>query len=418
MKIETSRFIMEKITAEDDVKCFAQISRRMTWKDTVELLLNEKKLEVYIRNIAKKDMELFLAKQEQIKANASGSQKIDTQLKDASQEQILEHFLEASKIRAQKYRQQIIQECKTKLGVDFENDKDALQKLKDIDLTQIQNENLKPPIPIDDWHYNIQFLKPDMSKIGQVPEEQLWFDPVQRYVQTGVSANEDEDSGTLYFKITDKETQQVVGISRISTKATEFVVDYDDKGQPITQVCVGDPGLFIDTSCQGKGRGSEIYAVTLSALYNFLLSEGDKGKHVVVKCNQLNEGSRKLQESIGANMTNESHTINGRYYFTVNEKDMLASHCVSKLEERGVDGYSVSLPDGTIHEVSLRGGILKTSKRKARAVKDHALLLISIQNMMKKVQDARGTSYTEPEKVQVALLEQNRLTMRGKSNSI
>ena len=38
--------------------------------------------------------------------------------------------------------------------------------------------------------------------------------------------------------------------------------------------------------------------------------------------------------------------------------------------------------------------------------------------MMKKVQDARGTSYTEPEKVQVALLEQNRLTMRGKSNSI
>lgn len=384
MKIETSRFIMEELSSEDKTEYFAQISEKMVWKDTIEILLDEKKLEVYIKNLAQKDLSLSLQKKQKITdsllQNSSFSdkriKKQQSVFKNFYQQHMLNIFTEKSRERVLAYRKQIIEEIKNKLGIDFENDVKAFKKFKNTDFAKIKNENLNPPIPIDDWYYNIQFLKPNFKEIDQVQEDVLWFKPVDKYVKDGIEANKDKDSGFFYFKITDKASGQVVGISRICTKAKTFIVNYDKNNKPITQICVGDPGIFLDTAYQGAGRGSEIYATTLNVLYNFLLKEEDKTKDIIIKCNRLNEASKKLQVSIGAKSTNENRPINNRFYFTVTQEKMHQSECWVKLKKLKADVYTISTDD-TTYEVSLQDGILRTQK-------NHSKFFRSLQNMMQK----------------------------------
>ena len=279
MKIETSRFIMEELHPEDDANGFAQISKKMAWKDTIEILLNEKKLEDHIKNLAKQDMENSLAERLKkpssslvrgrnsgIQINIKRHQEIFSNL---VQNQKYKQYLEQARNRALKYRNQLINECK-RLNIDYTKDKNVYEK--------IANENLNPPIPISDWHYNIQFLKPDMQDYKKHVEEDLWEAPASKYIRDGIEANGAQDRSYFYFKIIDKETSQSVGIARICTQPKEFIVNYDENHKPIKQVCVGDPGLFLDPSCQGAYKGSEIYATTLNVLYTFLLSEEEKSK--------------------------------------------------------------------------------------------------------------------------------------------
>lgn len=168
----------------------------------------------------------------------------------------------------------------------------------------------------------------------------------------------------------------MIGISRICTKAKTFIVNYDKNNKPITQICVGNPGIFLDTAYQGAGRGSEIYATMLNALYNFLLKEEDKTKDIVIKCNQLNEASKKLQVSIGAKSTNENRPIKNRFYFTVTQEKMHKSECRMKLKKLKADVYTIST-DYTTYEVSLQDGILRTQK-------SHLRFFRSLQDMMQK----------------------------------
>jgi len=378
MKIETGRFILEEIESEDKEKNFARISMKMAWKDTVELLLNEKKIDAYIKNIAKKDMDLFLSARQKQDAVVllnplSESQKRITKkqamFNNAYQNYRRERFVELSKEKILVYREQILDACK-KLNIDIKTDKRIFEKIK--------NENLNPPIPITDWHYNIQFLKPDLQSVQQTAEEKLWENPVNTYIEQGAEANADENRSFYYFKITDKATNQVVGISRICSAVKEFVINYDQKNKPITEMCVGDPGLFLDPSCQGAGKGSEIYATTLNVLCNFLLKEEDKSQNIVIKCNRLNKASRRLQYSIGALLTNAHRPIDGRYYFTVSKDDILKSRCLDKLEESGLDTYTITTDEKITYTVSLRKGILQKHKEQTSFIK-------SVCNMIEKV---------------------------------
>ena len=388
MKIETGRFILEELASEAEVKYFAQISRKMAWKDTVELLLNEKKIDAYIRNIAKKDMEAFLAEKEKY-ADVIMPESLfsDKQRKVSRQRKSFDNlyhnyrlnwFIERAQKKVLQYRRQIVAECKKQFNIDFENDRDAFKKLKKIGVDNVKNENLNPPIPISDWHYNIQFLKPNMREANHHTEKDLWESSVSRYIQTGIDANNAEDRSFYYFKITDKKTGKIVGISRICAKENEFVINYNDKNQPITKICIGDPGLFLDPSCQGAGKGSEIYATTLNVLCNFLLKEEDKSQNIVIKCNTLNRASRRLQYSIGALLTNEHRPIDGRYYFTVSKDDILKSRCLDKLEESGLDTYTITTDEKITYTVSLRKGILQKHKEQTSFIK-------SVCNMIEKV---------------------------------
>ncbi|MBQ8869757.1 MAG: GNAT family N-acetyltransferase [Alphaproteobacteria bacterium] len=388
MKIETSRFIMEEIESEDKENNFAQISREIAWKDTVELLLNEKKIDAFVKNIAKKDMALFLAERQKQEAvillnPLSESQKRITKkqamFNNAYQNYRRDRFVELSKEKILGYRKQILDICK-KLNIDIKTDKKIFEKIK--------NENLNPPIPITDWHYNIQFLKPDMQDLEQSVESKLWENPVNDYIEQGAQANQDKERNFYFFKITDKETGKIVGISRICSKAKEFIINYDERNKPITEVCVGDPGLFLAPSCQGAGRGSEIYATTLNVLCNFLLKEENKSQNIVIKCNTLNRASRKLQESIGALLINGHRPIDNRCYYMVNEENILSSKCIDKLEKLGVDEYTITTDEKVTYTVSLRKGILQKQENRTS-------FLDGIYNMLEKVKLSKSRYMSE-----------------------
>ena len=380
MRIETSRFIMEELHPDDDVINYAQISKRMTWKDTVEMLLDEKKLNDYINKLAKQDLQKFLSgrlqgiSSEGVRAkNGSLRARIKKRcniLAYMQQNEKYDQFVEKARERALRYRSQIINECKRQ-GIDIEKDREIYAK--------VTNESLKPPIPLTDWHFNIQFLKPDMEKESS-QDADVWKEPVEKYIKGGIEANNSEDRNFFFFKIVDKETGKNIGVVRLCSSPKEYLVGYDDQKQPIKEFCVGDPGLFLDPSCQGKHRGSEIYAVALNVLYNFLLKDEDKSKNTVVKCNILNRASRRLQYSIGADITNESMPIDNRYYFTVNSEKILESKCVKKLEREGFDKYTITMDNGVSYDVSLRDGVLSE-----QAPKEHSPFLESIHNMIAKV---------------------------------
>ena len=353
---------MEELHPEDDVKNFAQISKKMAWKDTIDLLLDEKKFEEYIKNLAKQDMDAFLSdrlkrpRSDIVREKNNGVQiNIRRQyniFSDIFQNHKYKHCMEQARKRALRYRAQIINECK-RLDIDFETDKNLFEK--------IQNENLNPPIPISDWHYNIQFLKPDFNNKNYSSEDDMWEEPVRKYINDGIEANNNPERCFFYFKVIDKETGKNVGIARICTKAKEFVINYDRDNRPVKLMCVGDPGLFLDPSCQGSCKGSEIYATTLNVLYNFLLSDNNKSQKTVIKCNRLNRASRKLQKSIGAVIANEDKPIDRRFYYIVQKEDILRSKCVSKLAKLGLDTYTITIDEKT-YKVSLRDGILSEEK--------------------------------------------------------
>ena len=395
MIFDTERFILEELTPEDKnlSEGFARVSERMVWKDTVEILLNEKKLDAYIKNLAIKDLEVFMSEKEKsgdvleqinpLSGRPNKSRSNNIFLKDRR----LNWFIEMNQKKVLKYRQQLIEECKKCLGIDFENDPGAMKKLRMAGIDKIKNENLTPPIPISDWHYNIQFLKPKMKEVANNPNDDPWEAPIARYIQKGIEANSAEDREFHYFKIIDKSNNKVVGISRVCTKPKDFVVGYDDKSNPITVKAIGDPGIFLDTTYQGALRGSEVYATTLSVLNEFLLSEEDKSLPVIIKFNILNRASRGLQESVGANIVNGNTPIDNRFYALLNWEDFKKSKCVEKLEAHDKKNYNVtnegtsyrvSLSDGSIHRsnsgFSITGYINKL-RNKLKSIKDGSVSL-------------------------------------------
>ena len=131
----------------------------------------------------------------------------------------------------------------------------------------------------------------------------------------------------------------------------------------------------------------------------FLLKKDIKAPNIVVKCNTLNKASRKLQESIGASITNKESPIENRYYYTVNEDEILQSRCVQKLESLGMDTYKITMDnDNAVYTVKLREGVVKEDKRNFSFVKN-------IQKMMEKV---RVTKHKEVAKPVVNLRQQSR----------
>lgn len=387
MRIETRRFIMEELKSEDEIKIFAQISQKMAWRDTVELLLNEKKLEAYIGNVARRDMERCLSKRQTLTGDYAG-RLLANQIRIVKQQNnfdkhyqihMLKRFIDSNRSKVLAYRQQILDLCNKK-GVLLRTDNNGkVVGIRNSDLAKIKNEELTPPIPIEDWHYNIQFLKP--AEISDNVD--IWENAAGKYVRGGIEANKEADRKYFYFKVIDKDSNQIVGISRICKEEKDFIVNYDDHERPIRQTCIGDPGLFLDPSCQGAGRGTEIYVTTLNVLYNFLSEKADKAHQVFIKCNVLNNASRKLQRLIGASVTNKDKPIGNRYYFTVDEKDILESGGLKKLERLGADTYTITIDESTEYKVSLRDGIIREGKNRG-------FFIGSIQKMMDKVRMSRS----------------------------
>ena len=86
---------------------------------------------------------------------------------------------------------------------------------------------------------------------------------------------------------------------------------------------------------------------------------------------------------IGASVTNKDKPIGNRYYFTVDEKDILESGGLKKLERLGADTYTITIDESTEYKVSLRNGIIREGKNRGSFIG-------SIQKMMDKVRMSRS----------------------------
>ena len=86
---------------------------------------------------------------------------------------------------------------------------------------------------------------------------------------------------------------------------------------------------------------------------------------------------------IGASVTNKDKPIGNRYYFTVDEKDILESGGLKKLERLGADTYTITIDESTEYKVSLRNGIIREGKNRGSFIG-------SIQEMMEKVRMSRS----------------------------